>query len=59
MTDITYPRTYQAFLYLTVVLDLYLRMVVYALMRAAWRRPPKQPVIIDTGQGVQYGSDDW
>ena len=26
---------------------------------AVWRRQPKQPVIIHSDQGAQYGSDDW
>ena len=73
VTDITYLRTYEGFLYLAVVLDLYSRMVVGwsmkpslhrdlvldALVMAVWRRQPKQPVIIHSDQGAQYGSDDW
>ena len=73
VTDITYIRTYEGFLYLAVVLDLYSRMVVGwsmkaslhrdlvldALIMAVWRRQPKQPVIVHSDQGAQYGSDDW
>lgn len=72
-TDITYIRTYEGWLYLAVVLDLYSRMVVGwsmkntlhrelvldALLMAVWRRRPKQEVVIHSDQGVQYGSDDW
>ena len=73
VTDISYLRTHEGFLYLAVVLDLYSRMVVGwsmkahlhrdlvldALVMAVWRRQPKQPVIIHSDQGAQYGSDDW
>lgn len=73
MTDITYIRTWQGWLYLAVVLDLFSRKVVGwsmkptlarsivldALMMAVWRRRPKQSVIIHSDQGSQYGSDDW
>jgi putative transposase len=73
VTDITYIRTWQGWLYLAVVLDLYSRMVVGwsmkptlakeivvdALMMAVWRRKPKSKVLIHSDQGSQYGSDDW
>lgn len=73
VTDITYIRTYEGWLYLAVVLDLYSRAVVgwamqpsmttelalQALMMAVWRRKPKQPVIIHSDQGSQFGSDDF
>ena len=73
VTDITYLRTHEGFLYLAVVLDLYSRMVVGwsmkaslhrdlvldALVMAVWRRQPKRPLIIHSDQGPQYGSDDW
>ena len=73
VTDITYIRTYEGWLYLAVVLDLYSRTVVGwamkptmatelvldALMMAVWRRRPKQPVIIHSDQGSQFGSDDF
>jgi putative transposase len=71
VTDITYLRTHEGWLYLAVVLDLYSRAVVGwsmkptlatalaldALMMALWRRQPKQPVIIHSDQGSQFGSD--
>ena len=73
VTDITYIRTYEGWLYLAVVIDLYSRMVVGwsmkstmttelvldALMMACWRRHPKNPVIIHSDQGSQFGSDDF
>jgi putative transposase len=73
VTDITYIRTWQGWLYLAVVVDLYSRMivgwsmkptlareiVVDALMMAVWRRKPTSKVIIHSDQGSQYGSDDW
>jgi putative transposase len=73
VTDITYIRTYEGWLYLTVVIDLYSRRVVGwsmnssmatelvldALMMAVWRRRPKTPVMIHSDQGSQYGSDDF
>lgn len=73
VTDITYIRTYEGWLYLTVVLDLYSRAVVGwsmkatmttelvldALMMAVWRRRPKAPVMIHSDQGSQFGSDDF
>ena len=73
VTDITYLRTWQGWLYLAVVLDLYSRKVVGwsmkptlarelaldALLMALTRRTPKQSVIVHSDQGSQYGSDDW
>ena len=73
VTDITYIRTYEGWLYLTVVIDLYSRAVVGwsmnstmatelvldALMMAVWRRRPKAPVMIHSDQGSQFGSDDF
>ena len=73
VTDITYIRTWQGWLYLAVVVDLYSRKVVGwsmkpslardivldALLMAVSRRRPKEPVIIHSDQGTQYGSDDW
>lgn len=73
VTDITYLRTAEGWLYLAVVLDLYSRAVIGwsmkstlarelaldALLMAIWRRRPQQTVLIHSDQGVQYGSDDW
>jgi putative transposase len=73
VTDITYLRTWQGWLYLAVVIDLYSRkvigwsmqptlargLVLDALLMALVRRSPTQPVIVHSDQGSQYGSDDW
>ena len=73
VTDITYVRTWQGWLYLAVVVDLYARRVVGwsmkpslsrelaldALLMAVWRRKPKNSVIVHSDQGSQYGSNDW
>ncbi|WP_394245669.1 IS3 family transposase [Vibrio astriarenae] len=73
VTDITYIRTWQGWLYLAVVLDLYSRKVVGwsmkptlakeivldALLMAVWRRKPQNSVIIHSDQGSQYSSSDW
>ena len=73
VTDITYVRTWQGWLYLAVVMDLHSRMIIGwsmhptlardlvldALLMAVWRRKPKQAVVVHSDQGSQYGSDDW
>ena len=73
VTDITYLRTWQGWLYLAVVIDLHSRKVVGwsmkptlarelvldALLMAIWRRKPQTTVIVHSDQGSQYGSDDW
>ncbi|WP_199100294.1 IS3 family transposase [Dyella sp. ASV21] len=73
VTDITYLRTAEGWLYLAVVIDLYSRAVIGwsmksslarelamdALLMAIWRRRPEAGVVIHSDQGVQYGSDDW
>ncbi|HHN6366879.1 TPA: IS3 family transposase [Escherichia coli] len=73
VTDITYIRTWQGWLYLAVVIDLFARNVVGwsmkptlsrelaldALMMAVWRRKPDGEVIVHSDQGSQYGSDNW
>lgn len=73
VTDITYIRTWQGWLYLAVVVDLHSRRVVGwsmkptlarelvldALIMAVWRRRPKDRVMVHSDQGSQYGSDDW
>jgi putative transposase len=72
VTDITYIRTWQGWLYLAVVMDLFSRLIVGwatgsslrrelvldAVMMAVRRRRPKG-TIIHSDQGSQYGSDDW
>lgn len=73
VTDITYIRTYEGWLFLAVVIDLFSRQVIgwsmqpkmhvdlvlNALLMAAWRRKPKNQVVIHSDQGSQYTSSDW
>lgn len=73
VTDITYIRTYEGWLYLAVVMDLFSRkiigwsmkstlakeIVLDALLMAIWRRSPSGEVIIHSDQGSQYSSDEW
>ncbi|WP_226949303.1 IS3 family transposase [Raoultella ornithinolytica] len=73
VADITYIRTWQGWLYLAVVIDLFARnevgwsmkptlsreLALDALMMAVWRRKPDSEVIVHSDQGSQYGSDDW
>ena len=73
VTDITYIRTLEGFAYLAVVIDLYARRVVgwslqsrqttdlvlQALLMAAWRRKPKNKVLIHSDQGSQFTSREW
>lgn len=72
VTDITYIRTHEGWLYLSVVLDLFSRQVIgwsmsstmnkelalNALLSAVWRRRPTSEVIIHSDQGSQFGSHD-
>lgn len=73
VTDFTYIRTHEGWLYLAVVLDLFNRqvigwsmkanpradLVIDALIMAIWRRQPKETVLIHSDQGVQYTCSDW
>ncbi|QKV56161.1 MAG: IS3 family transposase [Dechloromonas sp.] len=73
VTDITYIRTHEGWLYLAVVMDLFSRQVIgwsmrsridselaiNALLMAVWRRNPTAPVIVHSDQGCQYSSHDW
>jgi len=73
VTDITYIRTHEGWLYLAVVLDLFSRQVVGwsmksrmetdlaidALRMAVWRRQPKSAVTIHSDQGSQFSSYEW
>lgn len=73
VTDITYIRTHEGWLYLSVVLDLFSRQVIgwsmqpridrelaiNALLMAVWRRQPQQEVIVHSDQGSQFSSYDW
>ena len=71
VTDITYVRTHEGWLYLAVVLDLFSRQVVgwsmsslidtelamNALLMAVWRRKPVDPVMVHSDQGSQFTSE--
>ncbi|PAU77061.1 IS3 family transposase [Halovibrio salipaludis] len=73
VSDITYIRTHEGYLYLATVVDLFSRQVVGwsmkqrmstdlimdALLMASWRRRPKQTVLIHSDQGAQYTSREW
>jgi putative transposase len=73
VTDITYIRTQEGWLYLAVVLDLFFRQIVGwamkprmtsdlavdALLIAVWRRKPKQPVLVHSDQGSQFTGGEW
>ena len=73
VTDITYIRTHEGWLYLAVVLDLFSRRVIGwsmqaritkelaldALLMAVWRRNPQSTVMVHSDQGSQYTSHDW
>lgn len=73
VTDITYIRTQEGWLYLAVVIDLFSRqvvgwsmqprmhadLVIQALLMAVWRRKPKQRVVVHSDQGSQFTSEDW
>lgn len=72
VTDITYIRTWQGWLYLAVIVDLFSRKVVGwstrptihrelvldAVLMAVRRRRPRG-TLIHSDQGTQYGSDAW
>lgn len=72
VTDITYIRTWQGWLYLAVVMDLYSRKVVGwstratihrdlvldAVLMAVQKRHPRS-TLIHSDQGTQYRSDAW
>ena len=72
VTDITYIRTWQGWLYLAVVMDLFSRMIVgwaaqptihrelvlNAVLMAVRRRRPRS-TLIHSDQGTQFGSDAW
>lgn len=73
VSDFTYIRTWEGWLYLAVIIDLYSRMVVGwsmkgtatrelvldALLMAVMRRQPNTRVLVHSDQGSQYSSDDW
>jgi len=73
VTDITYIKTHEGWLYLSVVIDLFSRRVVgwsaqsrmttdlalQALLAAVWRRKPEHRVTIHSDQGSQFTSREW
>ncbi|QGG08598.1 IS3 family transposase [Enterobacter cancerogenus] len=73
VTDITYVRTHEGWLYLAVVVDLFSRkiigwsmqsrmtkdIVLNALLMAVWRRNPQKQVLVRSDQGSQYTSHEW
>ena len=73
VTNITYIKTHEGWLYLSVVIDLFSRRVVgwfaqprmttdlalQALLAAVWRRKPRTKVMIHSDQGSQFTSREW
>tara|TARA_R110000744_G_scaffold8064_12_gene27303 strand:- start:6 stop:671 length:666 start_codon:yes stop_codon:yes gene_type:complete len=73
VSDITYIKTNEGWLYLAVVLDLFSRkvigwsmqqtmttgIVIKALLMAVWRRPKAKDVIAHSDLGSQYASGDY
>ena len=73
VSDITYVRTYEGFLYVATVMDLFSRrvvgwamdkhidrhLVINALLMAIWQRQPKDEVLVHSDQGSQYASADY
>ena len=73
VSDITYVRTYEGFLYVATVMDLFSRrivgwsmdknmdkhLVIKALLMAVYQRQPKADVMVHSDQGSQYGSADY
>jgi putative transposase len=73
VSDITYVRTDEGFLYFAVVVDLFSRrivgwsmnknidryLIIRALMAAVLKRQPEEKVLVHSDQGSQYGSADY
>jgi len=73
VVDIPYIKTFEGWLYLAVVIDLFSRavigwsmqsridreLVISALLMAIWRRQPTGKVLLHSDQGSQFTSDDW
>jgi putative transposase len=73
VSDITYVRTYEGFLYVATVIDLFSRrvvgwsmdrnmdkhLVIKALLMAVFQRRPKAELLVHSDQGSQYGSADY
>ena len=73
VTDITYIRTHEGWLFLSVVMDLFSRQVVgwamqssmhadlvlQALVMAVWQRKPPHGLLIHSDQGSQFTGHEW
>jgi putative transposase len=73
VTDITYIKTHEGWLYLSVVIDLFSRrvigwsmqprmqmdLVLSSLLMAIWRRKTSSKVIIHSDQGSQFTGYEW
>ena len=73
VTDITYIRTAERWLYLAVVIDLFdgvvvgwsmsarqdRQLVLQAVLMALWQRPGRGPVILHSDRGCQFTSDEY
>ena len=73
VTDITYLRTGEGWLYLAVIIDLYdgqiigwsmssrmeKQLVVQSVLMALWRRQDKESVILHSDRGSQYTSHEY
>jgi len=74
VTDITYIRSHEGWLYLATVLDLFSRkiivgwsmgerqtraLVINALRAAIGQRKPEHEVLVHSDQGSQFSSHDW
>ncbi len=73
VTDITYIRTAEGWLYLAVVVDLYSgrvvgwsmrarqdrELVLQAVLMALWQRTDRSPVILHSDRGCQFTSDEY
>ncbi len=73
VTDITYIRTAEGWLYLSVVVDLYSsrvvgwsmsprqdrQLVLQAVLMALWQRADRSPVVLHSDRGCQFTSDEY
>ena len=73
VTDITYIRTAEGWLYLAVVVDLYSgrvvgwsmsarqdrQLVLQAVLMALWQRTDRSPMILHSDRGCQFTSDEY
>ncbi|RLA42816.1 MAG: IS3 family transposase [Gammaproteobacteria bacterium] len=73
VTDITYIRTGEGWLYLTVVIDLFCgqvigwsmshrmdrQLVIQAVLMALWQKKCKEPVVLHSDRGFQFTSEEY